>query len=60
MIILELFFSFSHKDICCGYSLELPDQGTLIVPTTYVFMEILSSSFSRGIVKGEYLVIIMG
>ena len=27
----EIVFLFFHKNVCCGYSLE--------VPTTYVFME---------------------
>ena len=28
MIILEWFFLFLHKNVCCGYSLEAPHQGT--------------------------------
>ena len=27
MIILGYFFLFLHKNICCGYSLEVPRQG---------------------------------
>ena len=35
MIIQGKFSSVLQKNICCGYSLELPHQ----VPTTYFFME---------------------
>ena len=27
MIIIGQFFLFLHKNICCGYSLEVPHQG---------------------------------
>ena len=27
MIILGYFFLFLHENICCGYSLEVPQQG---------------------------------
>ena len=45
-----IFFLFLHENICCGYSLEVPQRGTYneyqqhvfvekLVPTTYVFVE---------------------
>ena len=38
VIILGRFFLFLHKKICCGYSLEVPHQGTSN-EDTYLFME---------------------
>ena len=39
MIILGYFFLFLHKNICCGYSLEVRQQGTSHDPHKNVFME---------------------
>ena len=39
MIILEIFFLFLHKNICCGYSLEAPHQGASNEYPQHIFME---------------------
>ena len=39
MIILPYFFSFLLKNICCGYSLEVPHRGTSNEYPQHVFME---------------------
>ena len=31
MIILRFFFLFLYKNLCCGYSLEVPWQGDSMV-----------------------------
>ena len=33
------FFLFHHKNLCCGYSLEAPQQGTSNEYPQHVFME---------------------
>ena len=39
MIIEGYFSSVLHKNICCGYSLELPRQGDSNEHPQHVFME---------------------
>ena len=55
VIILGYFFLFLHKNICCGYSLEGPHQGTSNEYLQHMFLWRIEENYPIIITQYSYL-----
>ena len=57
MIILDFFFLFLHKTICCGYSLEAPRRGASNEYPQHMVLWRIGENYPRIIIKYSSLTI---